>query len=70
LGFYQSARSLALILGPIWAGYAYQAISPRAVFIIGGIIMMVALVFSTILLRMQIPAKKPAASAEPNRPTG
>jgi len=70
LGFYQSARSLALILGPIWAGYAYQAISPRAVFVIGGIIMMVALVFSTILLRMQIPAKKPAASAEPNRPTG
>ncbi len=58
LGLYQSARSLALIVGPIWAGYAYEAISPRAVFVVGGFIMMAALVFGLILLRMEIPAKQ------------
>jgi DHA1 family tetracycline resistance protein-like MFS transporter len=68
LGFYQSARSLALILGPIWAGYAYEAISPQAVFIVGGIIMILALVFSLILLGMEIPGKKPASSPVPSRP--
>jgi len=67
LGFYQSARSLALILGPIWAGYAYVAINPRAVFIVGGIIMILALVFSSILLGMEIPGKKPTSSSVPSR---
>ena len=67
LGFYQSARSLALILGPIWAGYAYEAISPRSVFIVGGFIMMLALVFSLILLGMEIPGKNPALSPAPSR---
>ena len=69
LGFYQSARSLALILGPIWAGYAYEAISPQAVFVVGGIIMILALVFSLILLGMEIPGKKPASSPVPSRPS-
>ncbi|MFQ5645173.1 MAG: MFS transporter, partial [Thiogranum sp.] len=32
LGLYQSANSLALILGPVWAGYVFQAINPRAPF--------------------------------------
>ena len=61
LGLYQSARSLAMIIGPIWAGYAYEALSPQSVFFVGGFIMILALVFSLILFRMDIPSKKPAA---------
>lgn len=70
LGFYQSARSLALIVGPIWAGYAYEAISPRAVFVVGGFIMMVALVFGLILLRMDIPEKRQTDSQPQSQPAG
>jgi len=70
LGLYQSARSLALIVGPIWAGYAYEAISPRAVFVVGGFIMISALVFSLILFGMEIPGKKPASLPVPSRPGG
>lgn len=54
LGLYQSARSLALIFGPILAGYAYEAISPRSVFFAGGWLMVAALVFVLILLRVEI----------------
>jgi len=70
LGLYQSARSLALIVGPIWAGYAYEAISPQAVFVIGGFIMISALFFSLILFGMEIPGKKPASSSVPSHPGG
>jgi DHA1 family tetracycline resistance protein-like MFS transporter len=54
LGLYQSARSLALIFGPVLAGYAYEAISPRSVFFAGGWLMAIALVFSLVLLRLEI----------------
>jgi DHA1 family tetracycline resistance protein-like MFS transporter len=54
LGLYQSARSLALIFGPILAGYAYEAISPRSVFFAGGWLMVAALVFVLVLLRVEI----------------
>lgn len=63
LGLYQSARSLALIFGPIFAGYIYN-ISPRAVFNAGGWVMLLALIGSLLLLRMQlrpIPALQQAA---------
>jgi DHA1 family tetracycline resistance protein-like MFS transporter len=54
LGLYQSARSLALIIGPIWAGLIYQAISPRAVFAISGGIMLTAVLGAAMLNRMSI----------------
>lgn len=60
LGVYQSARSLALIIGPIWAGYAFENISPQAVFLGGAGLMVVTLGFAFILLQLNIPvAKKP-----------
>ena len=54
LGLYQSSRSLALIVGPIWAGLAYANISPDAVFVIGSGIIFCALICALILLRQQI----------------
>jgi DHA1 family tetracycline resistance protein-like MFS transporter len=60
LGIYQSARSLALIIGPIWAGYAFENISPQTVFLGGAGLMVATLGFALILLRLNIPvAKKP-----------
>jgi DHA1 family tetracycline resistance protein-like MFS transporter len=58
LGLYQSARSLALIFGPIWAGYVFDAISPPAVFVVGGVVVMVGLLFSFVLLRQDIPVPR------------
>ena len=55
LGLYQSARSLALIFGPVWAGYAFEEISPRAVFWVAGGLILVALTLSAILLSRPVP---------------
>ncbi|MFN2227091.1 MAG: MFS transporter, partial [Anaerolineae bacterium] len=65
LGLYQSARSLALIFGPIWAGYAFEAISPQAVFIMGGILVIMALLFALVLLRQEIPTPRHEAIQPP-----
>jgi len=54
LGVYQSARSMAMIIGPIWAGYAYDA-SPQAVFIVGAGLFFVNLFFAGNLLRREMP---------------
>lgn len=54
LGLYQSSRSLALIIGPIWAGLVYSNINPQAVFMIGSGIIFCAFVCALILLRQQI----------------
>ncbi len=51
LGLYQSARSLALIGGPIGAGYLFQAISPRAPYALAVPILLVAIALSFVLLR-------------------
>jgi len=58
LGIYQSARSLALIIGPIWAGYAFENISPQTVFLGGAGLMIVTLGFALSLLKLNIPAPK------------
>ncbi|MCB8920228.1 MAG: MFS transporter [Ardenticatenaceae bacterium] len=55
LGLYQSARSLALIFGPIGAGYVFQQISPRAPYVIAIPILLVAIALSTWLLRRDNP---------------
>jgi DHA1 family tetracycline resistance protein-like MFS transporter len=68
LGLYQSARSLALIFGPIWAGYAFDAISPQSVFIVGGILVVIALFFALVLLRQEIPTPRREAGARPLAP--
>lgn len=57
LGFYQSARSVALIFGPIWAGYAFEAFSPRAVFLVGAGIIALNLVLSLVLNGLRLPAE-------------
>ncbi|MBE2199573.1 MAG: MFS transporter [Anaerolinea sp.] len=51
LGLYQSARSLALIIGPIWAGYIFQTISPRAPFAIAVPLLAVAILLTALLKR-------------------
>lgn len=60
LGYYQSSRSLALITGPLWAGYVFEAISARAVYQIGTLIMLVALGLAAVLLRQRVPAPEAA----------
>lgn len=54
LGLYQSARSLALIFGPIWAGFTFANISPQAVYFVGAGIMLLSLFGATLLRRMPI----------------
>jgi MFS family permease len=56
LGVYQSARSFALMLGPIWAGLAYDHISPRAVYLIAAGLLVLAAVFAAIMMRQTLPA--------------
>lgn len=50
LGYYQSARSLALIIGPVLAGYAFEAISAQAVYQMAGVVSVLAVVLAVILL--------------------
>ena len=64
LGIYQSARSLALIIGPIWAGYAFENINPQTVFLGGAVLMIVTLGFAISLLRLNIPAAKKSAKLQ------
>lgn len=60
LGLYQSARSLSLIVGPVWAGYAFEMISPQAVFVVGGGLAFVALLLAGLLLWQEIPLARRA----------
>lgn len=55
LGFYQSARSLALIFGPIWAGYVFEAVSARATYWTGAGVAGAALLLGLVLLGRQLP---------------
>jgi DHA1 family tetracycline resistance protein-like MFS transporter len=61
LGVYQAARSLALIFGPILAGWAYDHIGPRSVFNGGGWLMALTFIGSLLLIRMEI---KPIVASE------
>ncbi|MBW8011736.1 MAG: TCR/Tet family MFS transporter [Chloroflexi bacterium] len=42
LGLYQSALSLAFIFGPIWSGYVFDNINPKALFRVGALIVIPA----------------------------
>ena len=63
LGLYQASRSLALILSPVWAGYAFEHLGPRSVYFIGAIILVVATVFVLSLLRInsQVSTSQPVS---------
>jgi len=51
LGLYQATRSLALIIGPVWAGYAFEHLGPRSVYFIGSALLVVATILVLFLLR-------------------
>ena len=54
LGLYQSARSLALIAGPIAAGFIYENVQPRAVYFAGAALLMLAFFSALRLQGMQV----------------
>jgi DHA1 family tetracycline resistance protein-like MFS transporter len=58
LGIYQSSRSLALIFGPVWAGYAFDAISPQAVLIVAGTLALIGTLFAILLFRQPVPVHR------------
>lgn len=64
LGFYQSARSLALIIGPVWAGFAFDAISPRAVYVISALLIVAAMRLGLLLLRAPLPQIAPVSKTQ------
>jgi DHA1 family tetracycline resistance protein-like MFS transporter len=55
LGVYQSSRSLALIFGPVWAGFAFEQMGPRSVFFFGSGIMVVATILALLLIMKPLP---------------
>jgi MFS family permease len=63
LGLYQAARSLALIFGPVWAGFAFEQLGPRSVYFIGTLLLVVATLLVLPLLRNPVltSASKPAS---------
>ena len=52
LGVYQSSHSLALIFGPVWAGFVFEHIGPRSVYLFGSGIMLVATILALLLTMM------------------
>ena len=52
LGLYQSALSMGLIIGPMWAGFVFQNIAPAAVFRVGAAIVVFS-IMASLLLRAQ-----------------
>jgi DHA1 family tetracycline resistance protein-like MFS transporter len=62
LGLYQSSRSLALIVGPILAGWVYQNIGPRSVFDLAALVIGIGFLAGLVLKRLEIVP----LTAEPN----
>jgi MFS family permease len=58
LGFYQSGRSMGMILGPIWTGYVFEVISPQAVFLVGAGMVLVNTTFAWRLKQREIPSEE------------
>lgn len=63
LGWFQSAFSLALILGPVWGGSVFGTVGPRAVFAVSAGLMVLALGLSLGMQRL------PLATVEQPRET-
>lgn len=66
LGLYQSSRSLALIFGPVWAGFAFESISPQSVLVVGGCLSLLATLFAILLFRRPVSVRT-ARPPEPKR---
>ena len=49
LGIYQAALSMGFIFGPIWSGWVFERISPQSVYLIGGVIVIPAVILAYIL---------------------
>jgi predicted MFS family arabinose efflux permease len=62
LGAYQSALSLAYILGPIWAGFVFEHMVPQAVWWVTAVLFIPASLLSLSLIRR--PAYELAASTD------
>jgi MFS transporter, DHA1 family, tetracycline resistance protein len=58
IGLYQSVSSLAMIAGPIWAGWVYENVSPAATYWTSGAILLVSILFTVLLLRERIPGSR------------
>jgi DHA1 family tetracycline resistance protein-like MFS transporter len=61
LGTYQSARSLAFIVGPVWAGAVYEAFRPQSVWLVSALLLLVAAGLAIRLYRQNVPAAVPGA---------
>jgi DHA1 family tetracycline resistance protein-like MFS transporter len=59
LGVFQSANSLALIFGPIWSGYVFQTIHPRAPYLISVAGLLFGVGLSLLLRRRPLPTLVP-----------
>jgi len=55
LGLYQSISSMATIVGPIWAGWVYENVSPAATYWTGGAALSIGVLLAVLLLRERIP---------------
>ena len=55
LGIYQSALSLAYILGPIWAGFVFARVVPQAVWWVTAVLFVPALFLSLSLVSRPLP---------------
>ncbi len=54
LGWFQATFSLALILGPLWGGFVFDAVAPRAVFAVSAGFMALALGLSIGIQRLKL----------------
>ncbi len=57
MGVYQSVLSMATIVGPVWAGWVYQSVSPAATYRVSGAIVLVGVVLALLLLRQKFSFK-------------
>lgn len=53
LGIYQSALSMGFILGPIWGGWVFENVAPSAIFQVGGVIVIPAVILAHVIRTRQ-----------------
>lgn len=54
LGLAQSVNSLGFILGPLWAGYVFERLSPSATYLLGAGLVMISLILALVLAQREI----------------
>lgn len=64
LGLYQSTLSLATIVGPIWAGWVFQNVSPAATYTVSGGVLVISVLIAGLLIRREIPSQAPAEAKD------